>query len=150
MGSSHYLVFTLEDQPYALGLDAVERVIRAVSLTRIPDAPEILMGLINMHGKIVPVLDIRNRFHLSPRAIDISDRMVISQISGRSVAIIVDSIEAVVEFGQEEIRKATEILPDMGGGYVEGVGRLNQDTVLIYDMNKLFSIEEIRELNIEA
>jgi len=81
MGSSHYLVFTLEDQQYALGLEAVERVVRAVELTSVPEAPEILVGLINIRGKIVPVLDIRRRFHLPPRDMEIKDRIIVSRTS---------------------------------------------------------------------
>ena len=103
---------------------------------------------INIRGKIVPVLDIRSRLHLPPRDMDIKDRVIISKTSSRAIAIIVDKIEAVVEFPQEEILKARQILPDMEG-YVEGVGKLNDDTVLIYDINKLFSIEEIRGLMID-
>ena len=148
MGSSHYLVFTLEDQRYALGLEAVERVVRTVELISVPEAAEILVGLINIRGKIVPVLDIRSRLHLPPRDMDIKDRIIISKTSSRTIAIIVDKIEVVVELPQEEILKARQILPDMED-YVEGVGKLNDYTVLIYDINKLFSIEEILELNIE-
>lgn len=148
MRSSHYLVFTLEDQQYALGLEAVERVVRAVELTSVPEAPEILVGLINIRGKIVPVLDIRRRFHLPPRDMEIKDRIIVSRTSSRTIAVIADTIEGVAEFVQEEIHEARKILPDMGG-YVEGVGKLNDDTVLIYDINKLFSINEIQELTID-
>ncbi|MEA2039385.1 MAG: chemotaxis protein CheW [Thermodesulfobacteriota bacterium] len=148
MGSSHYLVFTLEGQHYALGLEAIERVVRAVELTSVPEAPEILVGLINIRGKIVPVLDIRRRFHLPPRDMEIRDRIIVSRTSSRTIAIIADTIEGVAEFAQEETHEARKILPDMEG-YVEGVGKLNDDTVLIYDINKLFSINEIRELNID-
>jgi len=148
MGSSHYLVFTLEDQPYALGLEAVERVVRAVELTSVPEAPEILVGLINIRGKIVPVLDIRRRFHLPPRDMEIKDRIIVSRTSSRTIAVIADTIEGVAEFAQEEIHEARKILPDMEG-YVEGVGKLNDDTVLIYDINKLFSINEIKGLAID-
>lgn len=148
MRSSHYLVFTLEDQRYALGLEAVERVVRAVELTSVPEAPEILVGLINIRGKIVPVLDIRSRFHLPPRDMEIKDRIIVSRTSSRTIAVIADTIEGVAEFAQEEIHEARKILPDMEG-YVEGVGKLNDDTVLIYDINKLFSINEIQELTID-
>jgi len=148
MRSSHYLVFTLEDQRYALGLEAVERVVRAVELTSVPEAPEILVGLINIRGKIVPVLDIRRRFHLPPRDMEIKDRIIVSRTSSKTIAVIADTIEGVAEFAQEEIHEARKILPDMEG-YVEGVGKLNDDTVLIYDINKLFSINEIQELTID-
>ena len=148
MESTHYLVFTLEDQRYALGIEAVERVVRAVEIRSVPQTSEILMGLMNLQGRIIPVLNIRRRFHLPPRDMDIKDRIIVSRTSFRPIAIVADRIEAVIEFPQKEILEASQILSDMEG-YVEGVGKLNDDTVLIYDINKLFSIHEIQELNIE-
>ncbi len=149
MVASHYLVFTIDDQSYALGLEDVEKVVRTVELTLIPEAPEVLVGLINISGRIIPVLDIRKRFHLPPRDMDIQDRVIVLRTSSRTIAIIANRIEAIVEFTQEEILKGRKILPDMEG-HVEGVGKLKDNTVLIYDINKLFSIEDVSSLKGEG
>ncbi|MFO7599555.1 MAG: chemotaxis protein CheW [Candidatus Desulfacyla sp.] len=149
MTSSYYLVFTLDDQSYALCLEAVERVVRMVQLTLVPEAFDILSGLINVRGTVVPVLDIRKRFRLPPREVEIQDRMIVSKTSSRSIAIIVDRIEGLFEFDPDEMREAGEILTDMEGR-VEGIGISGDHTVLIYDINKLFSINDIDRLNIDA
>lgn len=149
MTSSHYLVFTLDDQSYALCLEAVERVVRTVQLTLVPEAPDILSGLINVRGSIIPVLDIRKRLRLPPRDVEIQDRMIVSKTSSRSIAIVVDRIEGLVEFDLDDMREAGKILPDMEGR-VEGIGISRDHTVLIYDINKLFSNKDIGELNIDA
>jgi len=146
--SSQYFVFGLEDQRYALSLATVLKVIRAVELTSLPEAPENLLGLINLGGEIIPVLDMRKRFHLPNREIDLNDRIIICKGSARTIAFVAGMVEGVVEFASEEVDEAVHILPEMED-YIEGVGKLNDDTVLIYDLDRLFSIEEIEGLGID-
>src|SRR5277367_233894 len=71
--ASHLVVFDLEEQRYALRLSAVEQVVRAVEITPLPKAPEIIRGVVNVHGRVVPVYHIRARFRLPEREIDLSD-----------------------------------------------------------------------------
>ena len=146
--SSHYLIFGLEDQRYAMALGVVIKVIRAVGFTFLPEAPENLLGLINLGGEIIPVLDVRKRFHLPNREIDLDDRIIICKGSARTIAFVADVVEGVVQFASEEVDEAVHILPEMEH-YIEGVGKLNDDTVLIYDLDRLFSIQEIEGLEID-
>ena len=148
MDTSQYFVFSLDDQQYALALATVLKVIRAVELTSLPEAPDHLLGLINLGGKIIPVLDMRKRFHLPDREIDLVDRIIICKGSARTIAFVADEVEGVVEFAPEELDEAVHILPEMEH-YIEGVGKLNDDTVLIYDLEMLFSIQEIEGLRID-
>ncbi len=149
MALSHYLVFTLDDQSFALCLEAVERVLRAVYLRPVPEAPEVLLGLINMRGAIVPVLDIRKRFGLPSRPMEVEDRIIVSKAASRRIAIIADRVEGVAAFELDEMHAAGTILPDMEGR-VTGIGISKDNTVLIYDINELFSVQDIRSLNIDA
>jgi len=149
MATRHYLTFTLDDQSYALGIDAVERVLRAVQLTRVPEAPETLLGLINVHGAIVPVLNIRRRFNLPQRPLTTEDRMILFKTPGKPTAIIVDKVEGVVALDTDDVRLAREILPDMEE-LVEGVGFTAHHTVLIYDIDRLFSGDDIQALDAVA
>ncbi len=143
--SSQYFVFGLEDQRYALSLAAVLRVIRAVELTYLPNAPDNLVGLLNMGGEILPVLNIRRRFSLAHRHVEIDDRIVICKSGARTVAFITDMVVGVVELSSEAVDEAVRILPEMAP-FIEGVGKLDDNTILIYDLDRLFSIEETREL----
>jgi purine-binding chemotaxis protein CheW len=149
MAVSHYLVFRLDDQSYALCLDAVERVLRAVYLTSVPEAPEMLSGVINMGGRIVPVLDIRKRFNLPSRRIELDDRIIVSKGISRRLAIIVDRVEGVDAFEPDDMRDGEKILADVEGR-VAGIGISRDNTVLIYDLNTLFSVQDIDSLNTDA
>ena len=146
--SSQYFVFALEDQRYALALASVLRVIRAVELTYLPNAPDNLVGLLNMGGEILPVLNLRKRFSLADRDADIDDRIVICEAGARTVAFIADMVVGVVEFASEEMDEAVRILPEMAP-FIEGVGKLDDNTVLIYDLDRLFSIREIEGLGVD-
>lgn len=140
--TNEYFVFRIEDQRYAVVLSAVEKVIRAVELIALPEAPEILLGLLNMRGRIIPVVNIRKQLRLPDREIEISDRIIISQVSSRTIAFIADTVEGVVTFSQDQLNKGDQIFPEMGQ-HIEGVGKIDNETIIIYNVYKLFSKQDI-------
>lgn len=139
------LVFTLDGQYYALRLDAVERVVRAVEITPLPDAPEIVRGIINVQGRIVPVIGLRKCFHLPEREIRLSDQFVISSASQRAVAFVVDAVHGVVRCPMEAVVPVAEILHETGA--IEGVMKLVDGMVLIPDIDKVLSPDEEARLD---
>ena len=139
------IVFILDDQRFALPLPAVERVIRMVEIAPIPKAPEIVTGVINVKGHIIPVVDIRRRFRLPGRETGISDQVLISHTSKRPVGIVVDEVTGVIECSAEEIVAAEKILPGME--YVEGVAKLKDGMILIHNIDSFLSLEEERALD---
>jgi purine-binding chemotaxis protein CheW len=139
------LAFSLEGQLYALYLSSVEKIVRVVAVTPLPKGPEIVLGVVNVHGVIIPVVNIRKRFGLPERAIDLSDQLIIAQTPGRPVALIVDAVSGVVERRGEEIVGAEKILP--GLEYIEGVVKFEDGMILIHDLDKFLSMEEEGALN---
>ena len=138
--SNYIVLFTLEEERYALHLSAVERVVRAVEITLLPKAPEIVLGVVNVHGRIVPVLNIRKRFRLPERELKLSDQIVIARTSMRTVALVVDAVGGVTELSGKEIVLPEEIVPQMQ--YVEGVVKLEDGLVLIHDLDRFLSLNE--------
>jgi purine-binding chemotaxis protein CheW len=141
----HYVVFVLDGQRYALYLSAVERIIRAVEVTPLPKAPEIVLGIINMQGRIIPVVNIRRRFRLPEREMDLSDQLIIANTTKRSVALVVDEARGIIEQAQEEVVPAEVVLP--GVKYVEGVVKLEDGMILIHDLDRFLSLEEEKSLD---
>lgn len=138
--AGHIVVFTLEGRKFALPLPAVSRVIHAVEITPLPKAPEIVSGVINLEGHILPVLDVRRRFRMPARELDPGDRMVIARTPRRSVAFVVDSAEGVMELPAGTAVAPDDIVP--GIEYVEGVVRCPDGMILIHDIAKFLSLEE--------
>ena len=138
------VVFLLDDRRYALYLHTVERILRAVDVTPLPKAPDIVLGLINVRGNVTPVLDVRKRFRLKEREIGLQDHLIVARTSKRTVVIPVDSTNWVIEVPNQEVIDAKGLLP--GVDYVQGVVKLQDGIVLIHDLESFLSLEEEKTL----
>jgi purine-binding chemotaxis protein CheW len=132
--------FDLDGHCYALPLTAVERIVRIGEITPLPKAPPIVLGIVNIGGRIFPVCNVRRRFRLPEREIELGDQLILAQAERRMVALVVDEVSPVMERPQREMMTAQEILP--GLEYVQGVARLEDGLILIHDLDKFLSLEE--------
>ena len=138
--SSRVVVFTLDDRRYGIALSAVERVVRMVDVTPLPQAPAIVLGVVNLRGRVIPVLDLRRRFRLPERSIALADQLVIARTARRAVALAVDAATGVIEYAERQAVAARDIVP--GVDYTEGVVKLADGLLLIHDLDKFLSLEE--------
>ncbi|MBI4523304.1 MAG: purine-binding chemotaxis protein CheW [Deltaproteobacteria bacterium] len=143
--SNDLVVFTLDEQRYALRVSSVQRVIRAVEIIPLPKAPEIVLGMVNVQGRIIPVFNIRKRFRLPERELELSDQIVLARTSRRTVGLVVDAVSGVLELSESEILSPDDIVPETE--YVEGVVKLKDGLVLIHDLNRFLSLDEERTLD---
>jgi purine-binding chemotaxis protein CheW len=139
------VTFSLDDRKIALYVSAVQRIIRVVEVTALPKAPDIVVGIINLQGRVIPVFDIRMRFHLPSREVRLNDQMILATMPQRTVALIVDSVNDVIEIPEEKIIAAEQILPELE--YVEGVMKTEGGMVLIHDLEKFLSRHEEKALD---
>jgi len=135
----------LDGPGYALPLAAVERVVRIVEITPLPKAPDIVLGVINMQGKVIPVINLRSRFRLPEREIKLEDQLIIARTARRLVALIADSISGVQGIEERELALALKELPY--AGYIEGVAKLGQGLCVICDLDRFLSLDEERALD---
>ncbi len=146
MNSLYPLVlFSLDQLRYALHLSSVRRVIRAVEVAPLPKAPDIVDGIINLQGEIIPVFRIRRRFAIPERETSPSDHFLIAQTVRRSVALIADAVDGLVTRPKQDIIAAEAIHPRLK--YVEGVLKLQDGLVLIHDLGKFLSLTEEKTLD---
>lgn len=134
------LVFTLDDWRCALDISVVERVYRAVAVTSLPAAPEIILGIIDVRGSLLPVLDIRKRFRLPQKQLTPDDRFIIARTAKRRVALVADGVSGVVACIDGHAIAANAIVP--GLEYVEGVVRTPEGMILVHDLDRFLSLEE--------
>jgi purine-binding chemotaxis protein CheW len=139
------VVFSVDDSRYGLPLEAVERVVRIVEITALPEAPEIILGVINVQGRVIAVANVRKRFGLNEREPALSDQLVIARTPRRPVALIVDEVTGVLEYSRGEAVPAEAIVP--GIDYVAGVVKLSDGMVLIHDLGRFLSLDEERNLD---
>lgn len=139
------IVFFLDGQRYALSLATVEKVVRAVEVTRLPNAPDIVLGIINVQGRVIPLVNIRRRFRLPEREMALTDQIVIAHTARRPVALVVDAVTGVLEYPEREAVAARGILPDIE--YVEGVVKLKDGLILIHNLDRFLSLDEETSLD---
>jgi len=138
------VVFTLDEQQYAIRLPAVERVVRAVAVTALPRAPVIVFGVVNVQGVIMPVVNLRLRLGLAPRAIDVSNQFIIAHTAQRPVVLVTDTVVGVFEIARQKIVATEGIAPGLAA--LKAVAKLGTDLLFIYDLDTFLSVEEERIL----
>ena len=134
------MVFKLDAQAYALYLSVVEKVVRAAEITPLPKAPEIVLGVVNWRGRVIPVVNMRARFGLPAHEIDLSDQFIFARTMKRVVALIADSVDDVIFHSWEDIISPERIVP--GIEYIDGVAKLEDGLLLIHDLDRFLSLEE--------
>lgn len=139
------VVFALDSRRFGMPLGVVERVVRAVDVTPLPKAPEIVCGVVNMQGHILPVVNVRRRFGLPEREIALSDQLLITRTSTRTLALLVDQVAGVIECRERDFVGAEAVVPDME--YVRGIVKLVDGMVLVHDLDTFLSLDEARSLD---
>lgn len=145
VNSDELVVFLLSEQRYALALPSVLRVVRAVETTPLPKAPAIIIGIINVGGEVIPVVDLRQRFELNLRGMQWTDQLIIARTTRRTVALPVDQVLGVVPVTASQYAAAEAALD--GVPHVTGVIKMADGLVLIHDLEQCLSPEEERALN---
>ena len=144
--SNQLVVFTLDAQNYALPLARVQRVVRMVEVTPLPKAPEIVLGVIDLQGNIVPVMSMRRRFGLAEPETSLSDHLIVADTATRSVALVVNSVTGVIERTSEEVTDTEKIVP--GAQYVEGMTRLEGGILFIHNLDRFLSKKEEQQMEV--
>jgi purine-binding chemotaxis protein CheW len=143
-GKVQILDFHLDERHFGLALVQVQRVVRAVDITPLPQAPGIILGVISLHGIIVPVLNVRVRFGFPQREVDINDQFIIANTRGRTVALVVSGVKGIIEYPADKIVATEKFLHPTR--QVEGLIQLEDGLVLIHDLDRFLSLDEVREL----
>jgi purine-binding chemotaxis protein CheW len=111
-----------------------------VTVTPLPAAPDAVLGIVNVQGRIVPVFNLRRRFRLAEREISLSDQLIIAHTTRRWVALVTDAAGDVLDCPARDIVQAQQVLP--GADYLEGVAKLEDGLILIHDLDKFLSLNE--------
>lgn len=138
-------VLALGDLRVALPLPNVERVLRAVHVTPLPDTPEVVAGIVNIAGNPVPVFDLRRRLRLPDKTLSPADRIVVARSRGKRVALVSDAVEDILDYADPEYVDAESLVP--GLAHVKGVLVLGDRLILVHDLDAFLSLEEDASLD---
>lgn len=143
--ASEILVFEVAGVHYALPVGSVEEILRAVAIVPLPQAPPVIEGLIDVRGSVVPVLDLRSRFRLPPRAVRPSDHLILAHAGPRRVAVRADRAVDLVRLDPARVEEASRVVP--AAEFVAGIAKLSDGLVLIHDLGGFLTQAEAERLD---
>jgi purine-binding chemotaxis protein CheW len=130
------VVFLIEGYRYGIPLEMVERVAPVVEVTPIPEAPDAVLGIVNVRGSVMPVINLRKKLRLPERGLKLSDQLLIIHLADNALAILVDTIEGAMEYDDDSITKT------QGDALGQQVLKTDEGIVYIYDYERLLNSQE--------
>jgi purine-binding chemotaxis protein CheW len=140
------VTFRLQEETYGINVMQVQEVLRVSEIAPVPGAPSYVLGIINLRGNVVTVIDTRSRFGLPSTEIDDASRIVIIESDKQVVGILVDSVAEVVELRTTEIDSAPNVGNEESSRYIQGVASRDDDLLILVDLNRLLTEEEWAEV----
>jgi purine-binding chemotaxis protein CheW len=145
-------VFTVGHEEYAIDIMQIMEIIRPQKVTRIPNAPKVVEGVMNLRGKVVPIIDLRKKFGADPDAAEQKKvRVIILRIADKVLGAVVDEVAEVIYMKLDQIEVAPDAVKGIDSEYLKGVGKVGDRLIIVLDVDKLLSTDEIRQLgNVEV
>lgn len=138
-GASQLVVFNLANEEYGVAIGQVQEIIRPQGITRIPGMPSFIEGVINLRGKIISIIDLRDRFSLVKKENDVNTRVVIAEVSSQTVGLVVDSVSEVLRLANEAVDPLPPTITKIDGEYLKGVGKLDRRLIILLDLEKVLT-----------
>lgn len=136
---TQWSTFRLDKELYAIDVMSVQEVLRYTEITPVPGAPVFVLGIINLRGNVVTIIDTRSRFGLGPFDIDDNSRIIIVEIEGQVLGLLVDSVAEVVYIANNEIEKTPSVGNDEASKYIQGVCNKNKELLILVELQSFVS-----------
>ncbi|MBS3908403.1 MAG: chemotaxis protein CheW [Actinobacteria bacterium] len=131
------VVFEVGDESFGIDISLVQEIIRLQPITEVPRAPMYVKGVINLRGKVIPVIDVRERFSIGMGEETKATRIVVVDVLGNIVGMIVDAVSEVLRLATDSIEPPSSIVGSVGSQYLRGIGKLEDKLVILLDLDTL-------------
>jgi purine-binding chemotaxis protein CheW len=142
-----FVTFILMDEVYGINVMQVQEVLRVTEIAPVPGAPGYVLGIINLRGNVVTVIDTRTRFGLPATEVDDASRIIVIESEKQVVGILVDAVAEVVELRENDIDVAPNVGTEDSSRYIQGVATREDGLLILVDLNKLLTDEEWQEIS---
>lgn len=142
-----FLTFSLGEESYGIEIKYVIEIIGIQKITQIPDLPEYVKGIINLRGKIIPVMDVRLRFKKEPREYNDRTCVIVVDVRDVSIGLIIDTVSEVLTIPEEDIVEPPQMNKGYNNKYIKNIGKVGDDVKLLLDCEKMLTDEEINSLS---
>lgn len=136
------VTFSIGEEEFGVDILKVQEIIRTMEITKVPRAPHFVVGVINLRGKVIPIIDLRKRFGLSSREHDKHTRIIVIEINNMIVGFVVDSVSEVLRIPASTVEPPPPVVAGLESEYISGVGKLEDRLLILLDLDSLLSGEE--------
>ena len=140
------VTFKVCDEEFSVDILKVQEIIRMSEITRVPNAPEFVEGVINLRGKVIPVIDLRKRFSLPYKERDDESRIIVVESDNRVVGLIVDGVSEVLRLPASSVEPPPDVLSSVNPEYIHGIGKIDTRLVILLDLERVLSKDEMAAL----
>ncbi len=141
-----YLTFHLAEEDYGIEIRYVMEIIGIQKITEVPDMPMFVKGVINLRGKVIPVMDVRLRFNMEGREYDDRTCIVVVRINDHEVGLVVDEVSEVADIPEKHVEPPPRASRAGGSDYIQGIGKINEEVKILLNVNKLLFDEEMEQM----
>jgi len=145
--SSQVVSFCLGEEEYGVDIMTVQEIILYGCITQVPEVPEHVLGVINLRGNVIPILNLRRRFGMPDQAPEDATRIVVMNLNGRTVGVVVDGVNEVLRLGEDEVSPTPQSLSGAGKDYITGLARRGERLLILLDMARLLGSGELGEVS---
>ncbi len=138
--------FMIGDEEYGVDILLVQEIIRMLQVTKVPNAPDYVDGVINLRGRIIPVIDLRCKLGIERKEHDKNTRIVVVEVSGKTVGFIVDAVTEVLRIPESITEAPPEIVTGVNSEYIKAVGKLEDRLLILVDIEKMLAASEKIEI----
>lgn len=144
---NQYVSFILDDEEYGIEVLLVQEIIRYQKPTKVPNANQVIRGVINFQGKVIPLIDMRAKFGLLTKEYDSFTVIIVLEVKGKTIGLIVDRVYDIVSLAHNDVQTADEdFIHDLKAEYLKGMGKIGDRLILLLEPEKVLSFEEFKKV----
>ncbi len=138
-----FLTFALNREEYGIEILKVREIIGVIDITPVPQTPDYMKGIINLRGKVIPIIDLRLKFSMPEEAHTQETCVIVVKINNEPIGVVVDNVSEVLDIKSEEVEDTPQFGHDIDTGFIMGLGKAKEKIIILLDIDKVLSSEEI-------
>ena len=139
------VTFAIGEEEFGIDILKVQEIIRTMAITKVPNSPPHVEGVINLRGKVIPVIDLRSRFLLESKPHDSQTRIIVVDLHRVVIGFVVDGVSEVLRIQSNTVEPPPPVVSGIESEYIKGVGKLDDRLLILLDLDKLIPIEELTQ-----
>lgn len=138
MSEMQNVVFKIENVEYGINIMQVSEIVKLQSITKIPNTPEYIEGVINLRGVVIPIVDLRLKFNLGRKERSEDSRIIVVNVNNKTLGMVVDGVAEVIRINEEQIADSSAISSHINEDYIMGVAKLEDRLIIVLNLDKIF------------